>query len=207
MPKLMTQTVFIVEDEAKVVAELLADYMQRSGFETVVIDDGALTKQVFIRDQPCAVLLDLMLPNRDGMEICEEIRACSNVPIIMITARVEEVDRLSGLELGADDDVCKPFIPLEVVARVKAILRRTQNDNTTVQLPFKLDEACYAAEANSQQIELTVVELKLLQILSSDLGHIYSRTLLMDCIYGDHRIVSVRTIDSHIKKLRKNLCS
>ncbi len=200
----MAQTVLIVEDEAKV-AELLADYMQQSGFATVVINDGALAKQAFIRDQPCVVLLDVMLPNRDGMEICKEIRACSNVPIIMITARVEEVDRLLGLDLGADDYVCKPFSPREVVARVKAVLRRTQNGNTAEQLPLKLDEARYTAEVNSQQTELTVVEFKLLQILLSDPGHIYSRILLMDCIYDDHRIVSDRTIDSHIKKLRKKL--
>lgn len=200
----MSQTILIVEDEAKV-AELLADYMQQAGFEAVIVNDGALAMQAFDRDQPCVVLLDIMLPNRDGMEICKDIRACSNVPIIMITARVEEVDRLLGLELGADDYVCKPFSPREVVARVKAILRRTQNDNTSEHYPLTLDETRYTASLNSQHAELTAVEFKLLQILFSDPGHIYSRNKLMDSIYDDHRIVSDRTIDSHIKKLRKKL--
>lgn len=200
----MSQTVLIVEDEAKV-AELLADYMQQAGFETVIVNDGAHAIHIFDRDQPSVVLLDIMLPNRDGMEICKDIRACSNVPIIMITARVEEVDRLLGLELGADDYVCKPFSPREVVARVKAILRRSQNVNTPEHSSLKLDTTRYTAEINSQQTELTAIEFKLLQILSGDPGHIYSRSKLMDSIYDDHRIVSDRTIDSHIKKLRKKL--
>lgn len=200
----MSQTVLIVEDETKV-AELLADYMQQAGFEAVIVNDGAHAMHIFDRDQPSVVLLDVMLPNRDGMEICKDIRACSNVPIIMITARVEEVDRLLGLELGADDYVCKPFSPREVVARVKAILRRSQNVNTPEHSLLKLDTSRYTAEINSQQTELTAIEFKLLQILSGDPGHIYSRSKLMDSIYDDHRIVSDRTIDSHIKKLRKKL--
>ncbi len=200
----MSQTVLIVEDEAKV-AELLADYMQQSGFETVIVNDGAHAMHVFAREQPSIVLLDVMLPNRDGMEICKDIRACSNVPIIVITARVEEIDRLLGLELGADDYICKPFSPREVVARVRAILRRSQSVNTPACSSLKLDTTRYTAEINSQQTELTVIEFKLLQILSGDPGHIYSRSKLMNSIYDDHRIVSDRTIDSHIKKLRKKL--
>ena len=200
----MSQTILIVEDEAKV-AELLADYMQQAGYATAVVNDGAQAMQAFDREQPCVVLLDIMLPNRDGLDICKDIRACSAVPVIMITARVEEVDRLVGLELGADDYVCKPFSPREVVARVKAILRRTQNGNTLKPCALKLDATRYTAEINSQQTELTAVEFKLVQMLSVDPGRIYSRTKLMDSIYDDHRIVSDRTIDSHIKKLRKKL--
>lgn len=200
----MSKAILIVEDELKV-AQLLADYMHEAGFETAIVNDGALAMQAFNKNKPSVVLLDVMLPNRDGMEICKDIRACSAIPIIMITARVEEVDRLLGLELGADDYVCKPFSPREVVARVKAILRRSQNGNAFEHSPLKLDEARYTAEINLQQTELTAVEFKLLQMLSNDPGHIYSRSKLMDSIYDDHRIVSDRTIDSHIKKLRKKL--
>ncbi len=201
----MTQIVLIIEDEEKV-ATLLADYIHQAGFKAELEHDGGNALSKFDQVSPDVVLLDVMLPKKDGMEICRDIRNRSNVPIIMITARVEEVDRLLGLELGADDYICKPFSPREVVARIKAILRRingTNIDTSTLQL----DESRHIVTMNLNQVELTAVEFKLLKILTSDPGHIYSRSRLMDSIYDDHRIVSDRTIDSHIKKLRKKLIS
>ena len=201
----MIQTVLIVEDEEKV-ATLLADYIQQAGFKTELEHDGGNALSKFEQVSPDIVLLDVMLPGKDGMEICRDIRNRSNVPIIMITARVEEVDRLLGLELGADDYICKPFSPREVVARIKAILRRINGAHMNA-AALQLDESRHTVTMNLNQIELTAVEFKLLKILTSDPGHIYSRGKLMDSIYDDHRVVSDRTIDSHIKKLRKKLVS
>ena len=200
----MSKIILIIEDEFKV-ANLLADYMIEAGYQPQIVQDGKQALSKFQKVSPDVVLLDVMLPGKDGMEICREIRHQSNVPIIIITARVEEVDRLLGLELGADDYICKPFSPREVVARVKAILRRIDNGKPFNNSVLQLDESRHTATINAQQVELTAVEFKLLKILTNDPGHIYSRTKLMDSIYDDHRIVSDRTIDSHIKKLRKKL--
>ncbi|MBU5614994.1 response regulator [Geomonas azotofigens] len=200
----MTQTIMIVEDEEKL-ASLLGDYLKQSGFETVWIANGTeVVPRVRVR-QPDLVLLDLMLPGRDGLEICKEIRTFSQLPIIMITARVEEIDRLLGLELGADDYVCKPFSPREVVARVKTVLRRSVEQPAPSAGGLTLDQDRYSAQWQGRDLDLTVVEFKLLHFLYQNPGRIYSRTQLMDRIYSDQRIVSDRTIDSHIKKLRKKI--
>jgi two-component system response regulator BaeR len=196
--------ILIVEDEPKL-AELLRDYLAQASFETTVIDNGLEVVPYVREHNPDLVLLDLMLPGRDGMEICKEIRTFSNLPIIMLTARVEEIDRLLGLELGADDYVCKPFSPREVVARVKAVLRRAGGEVTITAKGLILDEARYQASLHDVDLELTAVEFKLLSFLAANPGRIYSRDQLMDKIYTDHRIVSDRTIDSHIKKLRKKI--
>ncbi|BCG46170.1 Response regulator BaeR [Citrifermentans bremense] len=202
----MTQRILIVEDEEKL-ASLLADYLKQSGFETSWIADGAEVLPRVREQQPDLVLLDLMLPGRDGLEICKEIRTFSQLPIIMITARVEEIDRLLGLELGADDYICKPFSPREVVARVKTVLRRA-GEQAPVQTPgLTLDAERYSARFEGRDLELTVVEFKLLHFLYQNPGRIYSRSQLMDRIYSDQRIVSDRTIDSHIKKLRKKIAA
>lgn len=200
----MSGTILIVEDEPKL-ANLLADYLKASGFEPAALSTG--TEVVpWIREQaPDLVLLDLMLPGRDGMEICKEVRTFSRVPIIMVTARVEEIDRLLGLELGADDYICKPFSPREVIARVKAVLRRTR-DGRTIEAPgLVLDKDRYRAVLHGRDLELTAVEFKLLHFLAANPGRIYGRQQLMDRIYADERIVSDRTIDSHIKKLRRKI--
>jgi len=195
--------ILIVEDEPKL-AGLLRDYLAQTGFDSTIIDNGLEVVSYVREQQPDLVLLDLMLPGRDGMEVCKEIRTFSNVPIIMVTARVEEIDRLLGLELGADDYVCKPFSPREVVARVKALLRRAGSTITRAK-GLLLDKARYKASLNGVDLNLTAVEFKLLDFLAANPGRIYSRDQLMDKIYSDHRIVSDRTIDSHIKKLRKKL--
>lgn len=199
----MSGKILIVEDEPKL-AELLADYLRQSGFEVRLAADGMAAVPAIHEYKPDLVLLDLMLPGKDGMEICKEVRRFSSVPIIMVTARVEEIDRLLGLEFGADDYICKPYSPREVVARVKAVLRRggTTSDSNH---GLVLDEARYRAVLHGVELDLTAVEFKLLTILFAAPGRIFSRDQLMDRIYPDERIVSERTIDSHIKKLRKKL--
>lgn len=200
----MSGNVLVVEDEQKL-ASLLADYLKVSGFEPVCLDNGSEVVPYVREYKPDLILLDLMLPGRDGMEVCKDIRTFSRVPIIMVTARVEEIDRLLGLELGADDYICKPFSPREVVARVKAVLRRTHDGQTIQVRGLILDEYGYKAILNGHDLELTAVEFKLLQFLVDNPGRIYGRQQLMNKIYPDERNVSDRTIDSHIKKLRRKI--
>jgi len=201
----MKQKILIVEDEQRL-AELHRDYLQQAGYSTECLGDGMLAVPWVRKNIPDLILLDLMLPNKDGLAICKEIRAFSNVPIIMVTARAEEIDRLLGLELGADDYICKPFSPREVVARVKAVLRRGVQQVQTDQ-PLVLDEDCYLATLQGKELNLTAVEFQLLSILAGRPGQIFSRDQLMDRIYVDHRVVCDRTIDSHIKKLRKKIAA
>ncbi len=198
------KTILIVEDERKL-ASLLSDYLLQAGFETRMIEDGRDVVPHVRQTPPELILLDLMLPGRDGMEICKEIRTFSQVPIIMITARVEEIDRLLGLELGADDYICKPFSPREVVARVKTVLRRAGGEGPHQVAGLVLDPQRYLATLHGHELDLTAVEFKLLSILAAHPGRIYSRLQLMDRIYPDRRVVSDRTIDSHIKKLRRKI--
>ncbi len=200
----MSQRILVVEDEPKL-AELLKDYLLQSGYEPTLVSDGAHAIEKFNAVQPHLVLLDLMLPNKDGMTICKEIRQTSNTPIIMTTARIDEIDRLLGLELGADDYVCKPYSPREVMARVKAVLRRLQGDapKTSSILTFNTDKMQTLVKGTN--VDLTAVEFHLLHLMAQEPSRIFSRQQLMDKIYDDHRVVSDRTIDSHIKKLRKKL--
>ena len=200
----MNQNILIVEDEPKL-ASLLSDYLQQSGFITEIIDNGLEVEGWVKENNPDLILLDLMLPGKGGIEICKGIRGFSNVPVIMVTARVEEVDRLLGLELGADDYICKPFSPREVVARVRAVLRRLQPPPNSLVQGITLDESRYKACIAGHELVLTAVEFQLLNILFNGQGRIYSREQLMDHIYSDNRVVSDRTIDSHIKKLRKRI--
>ena len=200
----MPNQILIIEDEPKL-AQLLADYLKQSGYETAWIDNGLKAINKVKEMNPAMILLDLMLPERDGIDLCREIRTFSSVPIIMITARVEEIDRILGLEMGADDYICKPFSPREVVARVKTVMRRTRvpPDNTGTGLT--LDSTRFLATLENTPLDLTAIEFKLLQFLAEHPGQIFSRQALMDKIYQDERIVSDRTIDSHIKKLRKKI--
>jgi two-component system response regulator BaeR len=197
--------ILIVEDELKL-ARLQADYLQNAGFDTDCVSNGLEVLPWLKANHTDLILLDVMLPGCDGLEICRKLRSFSTVPIIMITARIEEIDRLLGLELGADDYICKPFSPREMVARVKAVLRRLQPQTTTaLTSALKLDPHSFRVLAGGDEIELTTVEFQLLQALYQQPGRIFSRSKLMDLIYQDQRIVCDRTIDSHIKKLRKKL--
>jgi two-component system response regulator BaeR len=199
--------ILVVEDEPRL-ARVLADYLERAGFSTQVLGDGAEVVPWVRANAPDLVVLDLMLPGRDGLAICRDIRSFSQVPVIMVTARVEEVDRLLGLELGADDYVCKPYSPREVVARVRAVLRRyapAAADAPRGDDPLLLDASSFRVRAAGREAELTAVEFELLQTLYRQPGRIFSRAQLMDRIYADRRVVSDRTIDSHVKKLRRKL--
>ena len=201
--------VLVIEDEPKL-AELLCVYLEAAGFEARRLGDG-LEAAREVRDwSPALVLLDLMLPGKDGLDVCREIRAFSAVPIIMVTARVEEIDRLLGLELGADDYICKPYSPREVVARVKAVLRRSRPDATAGQEAARaaglvIDEDAYRAQLDGTALELTPVEFRLLALLASAPGRIFSRDQVLDRLYDDHRVVTDRTVDSHVKNLRRKL--
>ncbi len=196
--------VLIVEDELKI-ASLLRDYLEQNGFSTTMLHKGTDVSCWLDKNKADIVLLDLMLPGKDGMEVCKDIRRSSQLPVIMITAKVEEIDRLLGLELGADDYICKPFSPREVVARVKAVLRRTNGTEDIARKGLVLDVDTYKASINGNDLDLTAVEFQLLKVLSDQPGRIFSRATLVDKIYSDGRIVSDRTIDSHIKKLRKKI--
>ncbi|MGC1454070.1 MAG: response regulator [Nitrospirota bacterium] len=200
----MSEKILIVEDEPKLAA-LLSDYLTASGFDSFILNNGTDVVP-WVRDhKPDLILLDIMLPGRDGIQICRELRTFSSVPIIMVTARVEEIDRLLGLELGADDYVCKPFSPREVVARVKAVLRRTRDGQFMQAQGLILDEQRYRATLHGSDLELTAVEFKLLQLLIEHPGRIYGRQQIMEKVYPDDRFVSDRTVDSHIKKLRRKI--
>jgi two-component system, OmpR family, response regulator BaeR len=200
----VAERILIVEDEQKL-AGLLRDYLLQEGFAVDVLHRGDEV-EAWVRAQPVdLVLLDLMLPGKSGLEVCKGLRAKSQVSVIMVTARVEEIDRLLGLELGADDYICKPFSPREVVARVKAVLRRTRRTELASAAGLTLDEASRKAEIGASELELTAVEFALLKVLVAHPGHIYSRDQLMDAMYRDERIVSDRTVDSHVKKIRKKI--
>jgi two-component system response regulator BaeR len=196
----------IVEDEPKLAA-LLADYLHASGYQTAIIGNGLDVIPAIKKSEPNLVLLDLMLPGRDGIDICRELRSFSHVPVIMVTAKVEELDRLLGLEIGADDYICKPFSPREVVARVQAMLRRARYaiEKPTPPAGLVMDEEKHEAILNGQALDLTPVEFRLLKTLCENEGRVLSRDQLMSKVYSDYRVVTDRTVDTHIKNLRRKL--
>ncbi|NVZ22589.1 response regulator [Pseudomonas costantinii] len=196
--------ILIVEDEPKLAA-LMQDYLVSAGYATQCLENGLQVVPAVRAHTPQLILLDLMLPGRDGMQVCQDLRGFSSVPIIMITARVEEVDRLRGLNLGADDYICKPFSPREVVARVKAILRRSPQLLSITAPRLLIDEAHYTASLDGIALDLTPLELRLLGTLARSAGRVFSRDQLLDNLYSDHRVVTDRTVDSHIRNLRRKL--
>ena len=204
------KVIYLVEDEEKL-SVLLSEYLAAAGFTVVARREGTGVVEEVRQQQPDLMLLDLMLPGKDGIEICKEVRTFSQLPIIMVTARVEEIDRLLGLELGADDYICKPYSPREVIARVKAVLRRVAASPEDAQAPqpaiagLVLDQDRYQAFLNNTPLDLTPVEFRLLKALAAHPGKVYSRDQLMDCIYSDRRIVTDRTVDTHVKNLRKKM--
>ncbi|HZE59670.1 MAG TPA: response regulator [Burkholderiales bacterium] len=193
--------ILIVEDETKLAA-LEADYLKAEGFEPHCIANGLEVVPWVRSHAPDLILLDLMLPGRDGLDICRELRTFTDVPIVMVTARVEEIDRLIGLDLGADDYVCKPFSARELVARVKAILRRGR---MPVANALVLDEARHRATLDGKPLDLTPVEFRLLGALAAAPGRVFSRDKLLERLYADHRVVTDRTVDAHVKNLRRKL--
>jgi len=204
------KTILIVEDDHKT-SSLVALYLEKEGFKTVIAEDGLAAIEIVKRQQPDFVILDLMLPKIDGWEVCRHIRRSSDVPIIMLTAREDEVDRISGLTLGADDYVTKPFSPRELVARVKAILRRTRLQTRDEQTVFSaaglvLDTEKIQVTLHGERIPLTPHEYKLLEALMSGRGKVLSRQKLLEYLYpNDEAIVIDRVVDVHIGKLRQKL--
>lgn len=199
--------ILIVEDEPKL-ARLLADYLHASAYEPVIVARGDEALPAVREQAPALVLLDLNLPGMDGLSVCRELRRTSEVPVIMITARAEEIDRLLGLELGADDYICKPFSPREVVARVRAVLRRAgapAGADSAAADPVGLDIEARRVEVAGKPVTLTGVEFELLRTLRERPGRVFSRAELLDRIYPDYRDVSDRAVDSHIKNLRRKL--
>jgi len=207
MPKSsLAQRVLVVEDERKL-ARLLMEYLSAAGYDASSVADGALAVPEVRTLTPDLIILDLNLPGKDGIAICKEVRAFAHTPIIMLTARVDEIDRLLGLEMGADDYICKPFSPREVVARVRAVLRRSTGSCGSYACATRIiiDASRYEAVLDGKVLDLTALELRLLQTLSSQPGRIFSRDQLLDRLYDDRRVVLDRTVDSHIKNLRRKL--
>ena len=201
------ESILIVEDERKL-ADLLQDYLSEAGFAVSWLDRGDRVVSRVKQDPPALVLLDIMLPGMDGTEICRDIRTFSKLPILMITARVEEVDRIIGLELGADDYICKPFSPREVVARVKAVLRRAYSEPETTRLavgPISLDETTRRVSVDDEVLTLTPSEFGLLKIMMAHPGRVFSRSELLDKVQGYQFEGYDRTIDTHIKNIRKKI--
>ena len=203
----MAERILIVEDEEKL-ARLLRDYLVQEGFEVSVLHRGDEVEP-WMQEHPVdLVLLDLMLPGKSGLDLCKALRARTpDLAIIMVTARVDEIDRLLGLELGADDYICKPFSPREVVARAKAVLRRARRGAAVSDSGLALDDAGFKASLGGKDLGLTAVEYQLLKVLAAHPGRIYTRDQLMDAMYRDERIVSDRTVDSHIKKIRRKIAA
>ena len=204
----MPARILVVDDEVQIV-RVLRGYLEQSGMEVLTAHDGREALRLARQEQPDLVILDLMLPEIDGMDVCRTLRRESNVPIIMLTARVEETDRVLGLELGADDYVIKPFSPREMVARVRAVLRRGLPDPeppSVLELgELRLDVGRHELTLKSQPVELTPSEFALLQALMSSPGRVFSRAQLLEATQGEAFEGYERTIDTHIKNLRKKI--
>ena len=198
--------VMLVEDETTI-ASIVVEYLQRAGYRTEHLERGDGAVEAIRRLKPDLLLLDLNLPGMDGLQICRETRTFSQIPIIMVTARVEELDRLLGLELGADDYICKPFSPREVVARVKAQLRRHGLAPAAETQPtlLEVDEASQRVSVMGQRLDLTPKEFRLLRLLQSHPGRVFSRAQILDLAYDQDQDVVDRVIDSHIKNLRRKI--
>jgi len=203
----MAKRILVVDDEPKIV-RLVRSYLESSGFQTVTASTGREALDLFRTESPALVVLDLMLPDLDGMDVAREIRQSSPTPIIMLTARTEDVDRVAGLEIGADDYVVKPFNPREVLARVRAVLRRAERAEVphrirTGTLVIDLDR--HEVTRHGDRIELTPMEFEVLKALAEHPGRVFTRAHLMDALYGQTHASTERTIDTHVKNLRHKL--
>lgn len=206
-----TRTILIVEDEPEIV-EIVRDYLERAGFRVIFAHDGATGLRMARSERPGLMVLDLMLPEMDGLDVIRALRGdptTSSLPVIMLTARVEEADRLIGLELGADDYISKPFSPREVVARVRAVLRRTeQQRDTSGQIhagDLVIDVQRRSVRRDGKLVELTATEFDLLAILVREPGRPFTRTQLLDMAYDVAYAGFDRTVDAHIKNLRRKI--
>lgn len=222
----MPEKILVVEDE-RPIAELIRFNLEKEGFPVVEAHDGLEALEIRRREEPALVLLDIMLPSLDGWEVCKAIRRESRVPIIMLTARSEEIDKVLGLELGADDYVTKPFSPRELIARVKAVLRRARDERTSDEAAGKgatagasglsdssdrimidgllLDWGRHEVLVNGTRVDLTLKEFELLSMLARNRGRVLTRDLLLESIWGYEYTGDTRTVDVHIRRLRQKL--
>jgi two-component system alkaline phosphatase synthesis response regulator PhoP len=203
----MPRKILIVDDEPQIV-EICKDYLKAAGYETVTANNGQQGVSLARREKPDLIVLDLMMPEMDGLEVTRTIRRESDVPIIMLTARVEETDKLIGLELGADDYITKPFSPRELVARIRVVLRRVVStpENDIIRAgSVELDRAHYEVHVSDKTIPLTSTEFELLATLMSQPGRIFSRAQLLTATHGVSFESLERAIDSHIRNLRRKL--
>lgn len=204
----MPQTILVVDDEPQIV-KVLRGYLEQAGFRVVTANDGLLAIAQYQHEKPSLVLLDLNLPKMDGKDVARRLRGLSNVPIIMVTARLEETDRLIGLELGADDYIVKPFSPREVVARVRAVLRRAEAPVAPPDIvhvaDIVIDLARHTITRDKEPIELTPTEFGLVLTLAREPGRVFTRLQLLETVQGDAFEGYERTVDAHIKNLRIKL--
>ena len=204
MTDIASHRVLVVEDDRKI-AELLLNYLRASGFEAEAAYDGREGLRRIEQQAPDAVILDWMLPGLDGVALCRAVRKFSDVPILMLTARIDEVDRLLGLDTGADDYVCKPFAPREVIARIRALLRRAQGRVKTLTSQWVIDEASFRISWLGQWLPLTRIEFMMFRLLLNRPGRVYSRDQLLASAHDSQHDISDRAIDTHIKNLRKKV--
>jgi DNA-binding response OmpR family regulator len=201
-------TVLVVEDELEI-ARIVRDYLARAGFEVIVVGDGDSALASVRNARPDLVVLDLGLPGRDGLDVAREVRRRSDTPIVMLTARGEEADRIVGLELGADDYVVKPFSPKELVARVRAVLRRTsaagRGDEIVRVGDVVIDAGRMRVDVGDRAVELTPTEFSLLLTLARQPGRVFTRSQLLDAVHGVAIESYERAIDAHVKNIRRKL--
>jgi DNA-binding response OmpR family regulator len=203
----MAKKILVVDDELKIV-QLVRAYLQQAGFSVLTASNGKDALTLWKVEQPALVVLDLMLPDMDGLDVAREIRKRSNTPIIMLTARVEDADRIAGLEIGADDYVVKPFNPRELVARVRAVLRRVEGlaKPTVIEAgDLFINLESHEAYFRKERLDLTPIEFKLLATLASQPGRVFTRLQLIEALSGTTYATLDRTIDTHIKNLRKKI--
>jgi len=200
--------ILVVDDEPKII-QLTQDYLENAGFSVISAGDGERALSIIQVEKPDLVVLDLGLPGMDGLDVCRSIRKTSNLPIIMLTARDEETDKLVGLELGADDYITKPFSPKELVARVRSVLRRSelaQEEREVIRVgDVTLDLPRMQVTVGDEEIELTATEFQLLQALASQPGRIFTRSQLLNAVHGVAIESYERAIDAHIKNIRRKL--
>ena len=204
MPKLL------IADDNRQITSILAEYAKKEGYTPIVAFDGAKALSCFQTEQPDAALLDVSMPNLDGFTVCKTIRKTSNIPILMITARSEDYDKIMGLDIGADDYIVKPFSPGEVMARLRAVFRRIEkhpaeqeNHFTCGNLSINLND--YSASIGGEVLELTKKELEILWTLATNRNKVFSRENLLNSIWGYDYLGDSRTVDSHVKRLRQKL--
>jgi len=201
-------TVLVVEDEIEI-ARVVRDYLRNAGFEVIVVGDGGSAIASVRSAKPDLLVLDLGLPGQDGLDVAREIRRWSDTPIVMLTARGDETDRIVGLEIGADDYVVKPFSPKELVARVRAVLRRTRTaargDEVVRAGDVEIDTAKMRVSVGGTQVDLTPTEFQLLATLAREPGRVFTRSQLLDAVHGVAIESYERAIDAHVKNIRRKI--